>query len=386
MDRDGRPALSRRSMLAGAAAAGVLAPAVAASGVAAFSAAAGAESASATAAAAGQTRQITLYAELLPGTNLVGYALEPGKPTIPGPLLEIYEGDTLEIELVNNTDERLSIHPHGVNYDTNSDGAPFNGSFNNPRETRVYTWRTRTTYQRDGVYMPGSAGFWHYHDHAMRGDHGTIGLMRGLYGGLIVRKRGDLLPDRQYTVVFNEQTINNKIAPDTPMFEANQGERVEWICIGHGNLLHTFHLHAHRWADTRTGMLASASDNTPVLDNKDLNPGGSFGFQVIAGEGVGPGAWMYHCHVQGHSDSGMSGVFLVRNPDGSMPPGAQEAIDRFHGHAHTSMSATEMKAMGAEPVPTGPHDGIAPIAPDNPSAKKAKKNQPSTKPTHGGHK
>ena len=378
MDRDGRPAFSRRSMLAGAAAAGVLAPAVAASGVAAFSAAAGAESASA--AAAGQTRQITLYAEQLPGSNLVGYALEPGKPTIPGPLLEIYEGDTLEIELVNNTDQRLSIHPHGVNYDTNSDGAPFNGSFNNPRETRVYTWRTRTTYQRDGVYLPGSAGFWHYHDHAMGGDHGTGGLLRGLYGGLIVRKRGDLLPDRQYTVVFNEQTINNKIAPDTPMFVANQGERVEWICIGHGNLLHTFHLHAHRWADTRTGMLASASDNSPILDNKNLDPGSSFGFQVIAGEGVGPGAWMYHCHVQGHSDTGMAGIFLVNNPDGSMPPGAQAAIDRFHGH---EMGSMDMKAMGVAPAPTGPHDGIAPIAPDNPSAKKVKNDKLSTQTPHG---
>lgn len=379
MDKDGRPTLSRRSMLAGAAAAGVLAPAVAASGVAAVSAAAGAESAS---AAAGTTRQITLYVEQLAGTNLYGYALEPGKPTIPGPLLEIYEGDTLEIELVNNTDQRVSIHPHGVNYDTASDGAPLNASFNNPRETRVYTWRTRTQYQLDGFYMPGSAGYWHYHDHAMGTDHGTGGLARGLYGGLIVRKRGDLLPDRQYTVVFNEQSINNKVAPDTPMFEANQGERVEWVCIGHGNLLHTFHLHAHRWADTRTGMLTGANDHSHVIDNKNLDPGSSFGFQVIAGEGVGPGAWMYHCHVQGHSDTGMAGVFLVRNPDGSMPAGAQEAIDRFHGHAHAPM---DMKAMGVAPVPTGPHDGHAPIAPGNPSAKKVKNAKPGKKVPHGGH-
>lgn len=376
MEEHGRPTLSRRSMLAGAAAAGVLAPAVVASGVAAVSAAAGAE----TTAAAGALRQITLYAEQLAGTNLYGYALEPGKPTIPGPLIEIFEGDTLEIELVNNTDQRLSIHPHGVNYDTASDGAPLNASFNNPRETRVYTWRSQTQYQRDGVYMPGSAGYWHYHDHAMGTDHGTGGLARGLYGGLIVRKRGDLLPDRQYTVVFNEQSINNLIAPDTPMFEANKGERVEWIAIGHGNLPHTFHLHAHRWADTRTGMLNGANDFAHVIDNKNLDPGSSFGFQVIAGEGVGAGAWMYHCHVQAHSDSGMSGLFLVRNPDGSMPAGAQDAIDRFHGHDMTTM---DMKAMGVTPVPTGPHDGIAPLAPGNPSAKKAKT---TTTPPHTGHK
>jgi hypothetical protein len=41
---------------------------------------------------------------------------------------------------------------------------------------------------------------------------------------------------------------------------------------------------------------------------------------------------MYHCHVQFHSDGGMAGIFLVRNADGSMPPGAQDAIDRFHEH------------------------------------------------------
>src|SRR3954453_9593283 len=103
MDRTSRPTLSRRSMLAGAAAAGVLAPAAVASGVAEISAAAGPEAAG---AAAGALRQITLYAEKFKDRNLIGYALDPGKPTIPGPLIEIYEGDTVEIELVNTTDKR----------------------------------------------------------------------------------------------------------------------------------------------------------------------------------------------------------------------------------------------------------------------------------------
>jgi hypothetical protein len=44
---------------------------------------------------------------------------------------------------------------------------------------------------------------------------------------------------------------------------------------------------------------------------------------------------MYHCHVQFHSDGGMVGLFLVRNADGSMPPGAQEAVDRFRHHQHS---------------------------------------------------
>jgi len=91
-------------------------------------------------------------------------------------------------------------------------------------------------------------------------------------------------------------------------------------------------------------MLEGPTDPSLVIDNKDLNPGSSFGFQVIAGEGVGPGAWMYHCHVQSHSDSGMAGIFLVRNADGSMPDGAQDAIDRFAGHMHAAAKKNAEKA------------------------------------------
>jgi FtsP/CotA-like multicopper oxidase with cupredoxin domain len=314
--------VSRRAMLAGTAA-GIAVPAVVTAGAA-----------QPTVPTSGVTRRITMYAEALPG-NLVGYGLAPGQATVPGPILEMWEGDTLEIDLVNNTTQRLSIHPHGVDYDTASDGSPLNASFNNPGETRRYVWRTREmSFVGGRRWLPGSAGYWHYHDHALGTDHGTGGLARGLYGALIVRRRGDILPDKQFTVVFNGMSINNKVAPNTPMFEARQGERVEFICIGHGDLPHTFHLHAHHWVDNRTGYLEGPADPSHVIDNKNLDPGSSFGFQVVAGEGVGPGAWMYHCHVQFHSDGGMVGIFLVRNPDGSMPAGAQEAIDRFHGHAH----------------------------------------------------
>src|SRR5688500_10936698 len=73
--------------------------------------------------AAGATRRVTIYAEPLPG-NLYGYGLAPGQATMPGPLLEMYEGDTLEVTLVNNTTQRLSIHPHGVDYSTEFDGSP----------------------------------------------------------------------------------------------------------------------------------------------------------------------------------------------------------------------------------------------------------------------
>ncbi|SDU62458.1 multicopper oxidase domain-containing protein [Jiangella alkaliphila] len=324
--------LTRRSVLAGAVASAAFPAVAATTSAATASPRSAAVPGMRTAQATGTTRRVTIYAEALPG-GLFGYGLAPGEATIPGPLLEIVEGDTLEIELVNTTNQRLSIHPHGVDYDVFSDGAPFNDSFNEPGETRTYVWRSRERSTGGGrVWLPGTAGYWHYHDHALGGDHGTQGLQKGLYGGLIVRRKGDLLPDKTFVVVFNDMTINNKMAPEAPMFDSNLGERVEWLCIGHGSMEHTFHLHAHRWADTRTGYLDGPNDLTQAVDNKDLNPGSSFGFQVIAGEGVGAGAWMYHCHVQFHSDGGMAGIFLVRNEDGSIPDHAQEAIDRYHAH------------------------------------------------------
>lgn len=133
----------------------------------------------------------------------------------------------------------------------------------------------------------GSAGYWHYHDHVVGTEHGTGGIRKGLYGPVIVRRAGDVLPDATHTIVFNDMTINNRPAHSGPDFEATVGDRVEFVMITHGEYYHTFHLHGHRWADNRTGTLTGPEDPSQVIDNKIVGPADSFGFQVIAGEGVG---------------------------------------------------------------------------------------------------
>jgi FtsP/CotA-like multicopper oxidase with cupredoxin domain len=267
----------------------------------------------------GKVRRITLYAEKLPNGQL-GYGLEPGKATIPGPLIEMVEGETLEIEMVNNLDVTASLHVHGVDYDTASDGTRMNDSVVQPGGRRTYTWRTHARgHRRGGTIEAGTAGYWHYHDHVVGTDHGTGGIRAGLYGPLVVRRKGDVLPHKQFTVVFNDMTINNRKAHEAPDFVAKIGERVEFIVITHGDFFHTFHIHGHRWADNRTGLLEGPQDPSRIIDTKTTGPADSFGFQVIAGERVGPGAWMYHCHVQSHADMGMAGVFMVTDANGNMP-------------------------------------------------------------------
>ncbi|WP_026248587.1 multicopper oxidase domain-containing protein [Streptomyces sp. LaPpAH-108] len=318
-----------RRMLAGGM---VAAAGTATLSVASAPSAAPAETSPPTAPAGGQVRHLKLYAEKLPGGQL-GYGLEKGKATVPGPLIELVEGDTLHIEFENTTDVDASLHVHGVDYDIANDGTRMTGSHVEPGGTRTYTWRTHAPGRRkDGTWQAGSAGYWHYHDHVVGTDHGTGGIRKGLYGPVVVRRKGDILPDKQFTIVFNDMTINNKTAGETPDFEATVGDRVEIIMITHGEYYHTFHMHGHRWADNRTGLLTGPDDPSRVIDNKITGPADSFGFQVIAGEHVGAGAWMYHCHVQSHSDMGMAGLFLVAKPDGTVPGHTGHHTAAHHDH------------------------------------------------------
>ncbi|MFC7471899.1 multicopper oxidase domain-containing protein [Actinomadura keratinilytica] len=260
-----------------------------------------------------------MYCEKM-ADGMTGYGLEKGKPSIPGPLIELNEGDTLHIEFHNLLDVDASLHAHGVDYEISSDGTRQSNSHVEPGGSRTYTWRTHAPGRRkDGTWRPGSAGYWNYHDHVVGTDHGTGGLRQGLYGGLIVRRKGDILPDKTFQIVFNDMTVNNKPGHESPNFEATVGDRIEVLSITHGEFYHTFHMHGHRWADNRTGLLTGPDDPSPVIDNKITGPADSFGFQFIAGEGVGAGAWMYHCHVQSHSDMGMAASFSSPRPTAPSP-------------------------------------------------------------------
>ncbi|MDQ3217643.1 MAG: multicopper oxidase domain-containing protein, partial [Actinomycetota bacterium] len=280
-------------------------------------------------------RSVTLYAKrIAPGR--VGYGLTPSSASIPGPTLEMTEGECLAVRLLNRTNKRVSVHSHGVDYTVASDGTRLNASCTKPGGSRTYLFSAHGASTRgDGTVEAGSAGYWHYHDHCSGSPHGTGGINAGLFGAFIVRRSGDPLPDRKpFVIVMGPGVkINLRSAPRTPVFRANEGERVEFVVITHGDLFHTFHLHGHRWADNRTGIPASTDDPVQVIDNRTSGPADSFGFQVIAGERVGPGAWMYHCHVQGHSDLGMTGLFVVGDPAGRLTAPTRAALRGWRQHS-----------------------------------------------------
>ena len=252
---------------------------------------------------------LTLVARKLPDGSMAYVAPEFGQNGV-RPTIEMNEGETLDITVKNELGADVSLHVHGVHYNPDSDGTRHSNSVVKPGQQRVYQWRA----------APGTAGYWHYHDHVLGDDEGTGGILGGLYGALVVRKPGDPKPARTFVVVGHDKTLNGRVYPDTPTYTARQGELVEWVVVSHGNRVHTFHLHGHRWlTPNRTGDPSAsnpANAGSGHEDNHILAPGDSFGFLVVAGEGVGPGMWMYHCHFQDHA-SAMKGFFQVLAPAGA---------------------------------------------------------------------
>jgi FtsP/CotA-like multicopper oxidase with cupredoxin domain len=231
------------------------------------------------------------------------------------PTIEMTEGETLNITLKNEMPFDVSLHVHGVQYSIDSDGTRHSNSIVKPGEQRTYQWRAGK----------GTAGYWHYHDHVVGDDEGTGGIMGGLYGGLVVRKPGDPRPSKTFVIVMHDATINGRMAPNAPQPTARLGELVEFLVITYGDTVHTFHLHAHRWLTPPRVAYPSADIDLNAgsgrEDNRTLSPGDSFGFVVRAGDGVGPGMWMYHCHFQSHS-SFMMGFFNVLPAAGSQSTGS----------------------------------------------------------------
>lgn len=304
-------------------------------------------------------RKMTLYAVELPRVQpprspegapaseiRIGWGTTPDSASIPGPTIEMIEGECLEVTVVNEVPEEtlhelaakypgkhanhdevgVSLHVHGVKYTASSDGTVHSGSIVPPGQSRTYTWYAEPRLRlANGLITPGTAGYWWYHDHVAGTSHGTGGLESGLFGALIVRRAQDPRPDRTIPFFMTpDMTINLQEDPECPKdatledaspscFIARKGERVEFVVVGIGNSsdFHTFHLHGHNWVDNRTGLFTSPTDETRVIDAKTTGPSESFGFQVIAGHEVGVGDWMIHCHVQNHSDHGMASFFRV---------------------------------------------------------------------------
>ncbi len=247
---------------------------------------------------------------------------------LPGPVLRGEVGDRILVHFRNDDThyrQPHSIHPHGVRYTPESDGAWTAAEPNKPGtavppgDSYTYTYDV----------LPSSVGTWPYHDHSTpfripgtrRGDGGAttmggaptmeIGAQLGLVGMLVLTEPAERRPDREFYLVFHDlysddipslsqdfDCFNGRaFLGNTPTFQAKVGEHVRWHVVALGTEFHVFHVHGHRWrtgaGHTDSVLLGPAT--TAVADWVEDNPG----------------EWLYHCHVVDHMEGGMVGRYRV---------------------------------------------------------------------------
>lgn len=266
-----------------------------------------------------------------------------------GPVLRGVVGDYLVVTFLNRTDQPLSLHPHGVKYDKDSEGSyyqpgPGLGAAVGPGATFTYVWFLD---ESSGPLPsePSSRG-WLYHSH-VAGDQETN---LGLIGSILVtdpkRARADGTPadvDREFATLFmifdesglddaaieaaeyanipgappvpsapswadvqqaieqgSRYGINGRVFGNLSGLEMNEGERVRWylFALGSEQDFHTAHWHGLR-------VIEEGRRRTDVVE---LMPASMKVADLVADN---PGSWLYHCHVAEHMKEGMFAKLVV---------------------------------------------------------------------------
>jgi len=280
---------------------------------------------------------------------------------IMGPILRGAVGDTIKIVFKNNATHPYSMHPHGVLYEKDSEGADYNDGTSGadkadgcvaPGATHVYNWQIP---ERAG---PGpndpSSVFWLYHSHCDE----LRDVASGLFGGMVITRRGMALADGRpkdvdhefvnMYIAINENeswylddnirdhttdpagvkkpefgvaaangvvgtvattgfaatnvkwSINGYIYGNMPMMTMKKGDHVRWYVttLGDFNNAHTPHWHG----------------NTVLVNGQRTDVLAVTSAQMVTADMVpdASGIWLYHCHISDHMLAGMVARYEVK--------------------------------------------------------------------------
>jgi len=112
-----------------------------------------------------------------PGVMTDAYAYNG---SVPGPTIDVHEGDRVVIHFHNDLPEATTIHWHGLHIPADMDGSP------------LRPVQPGASYDYRFTMKPGSAGTYWYHPHP---DYRTGGqIAKGLFGAFIVRPARDPIP------------------------------------------------------------------------------------------------------------------------------------------------------------------------------------------------
>ncbi len=312
----------------------------------------------------GSVYKKAIYREYTDGTftKLKPRARQDAYLGLVGPILYAEVGDTIKVVFRNHATHPYGMHPHGVEYAKDSEGAGYNdgsgaigmdGACVPPGGTHVYIWHV-TDAASPGPADPSSI-FWLYHSHCNE----LRDVASGLFGGIVVTRRGSALPnghpkgiDHEFVTIYiaineNESwylddnirehttdpkgikrdefgfttstglvgtiatdgfaatnvkwSINGYIYGNMPMMVMKKGDHVRWYVatLGDFNNAHTPHWHGN--------TVLVAGQRTDVLSVVSA--------QMVTADMVpeNPGIWLYHCHISDHMLAGMSARYEVQD-------------------------------------------------------------------------
>ena len=241
---------------------------------------------------------------ILDGVEVDAYAFNR---LVPGPRLQLVEGDRVRINFRNALPESTTVHWHGLIVPNEMDGpaeitqkpVPPSGSY-----------RYEYTVQQSGTF------FYHTHDHADRQQ------AFGLYGALLIEPRGSTEPraDLEYTIQLQEWlkrrwltypamlmegalpnffTINGKAYPSTDVIRMKVGQTVKLRFIGtNNNFIHPMHVHGGPFEVVALDGVTLPPTARYLADTVNVGPGQRWD---VIWKARRIGKWLVHCHIPHHT-------------------------------------------------------------------------------------
>lgn len=190
--------------------------------------------------------------------------------TVPGPTIELREGDRVTIHFHNKLPQTSTVHWHGLHLPATSDGSPLHPV--PPGGSRDYVFRVPL----------GSAGTYWYHPHPDMTT--TEQVSRGLYGALIVRPAQDPLAGIQdRLLILSDNRFLEDGAVDLPHHTTAQGNidaqngREGEVLFVNGKTMPTLTIRPGEWQRLRIINAAAARVFRLAIPGQKLRHVGSDG-------------------------------------------------------------------------------------------------------------
>ncbi|EMI15552.1 Multicopper oxidase, type 3 [Rhodopirellula maiorica SM1] len=237
--------------------------------------------------------------EFLPGyfMDVYGY-----NGSMPGPTIEVTQGDRVRIVVTNELPEDTFTHWHGFELPIQYDGAAtLTQNPIKPGKTMVFEFDVH----EEGTFF--------YHSHIpMQEAFGQVGWFivhpKKVYDPPVDRDFGLIFQNfnippthtvsDSWAMDWNWHTINGRSGPLTTPLVCKHGERVRVRLLDFSPMQHhPIHLHGHTYWETghegaRTPSSAWVPRNTSLVGVAQAT-----NFEFIANN---PGDWIFHCHMVHH--------------------------------------------------------------------------------------